>query len=188
MENEELFNKLANNEPLDAAAQEKLLSWQPRKSYQKNHLILAPGDIPDCFWYIEQGAASGYFYEDGRKINIFIRIGGQLMIPANEFMTSEASTIYIRAVEDTILRCVSYEELSALLDKYPGNDQTIKDLIADHHQVLQVEKIELQDAVAYQYFSNPLNKQNLEKATISLAEYLDLSVEDLNDFRGMDQA
>jgi hypothetical protein len=187
MENEELFTLLANRNPLDLASVEKLQTWNPRGYYSKNEIVMSPGDIPDCVWFIEKGSAAGYYFEGVQKITTFFRTEGNLMIPANG-LSAEPSKIYIKMLENSIMRKISFDHLSGLKNTYPGSNAVIDKLLAEHNQVLKIERIDpimaLMPEVDDEIY-RPLPDEHLKSAFKSMATYLGMSMKSFQKSRGM---
>jgi hypothetical protein len=187
MENEELFTLLANRSPLDLASIEKLHTWNPRVYYSKNEIVMSPGDIPDCVWFIEKGSAAGYYFEGRQKITSFFRYEGHLMIPANG-LSAEPSKIYIKMLEQSVMRMIPFDHLTGLRNTFPGSNAVIDKLLAEHNQVLKIERIDPIMAMMPEVDNEiyrPLPAEDLKSASKSMATYLGMSFKSFQKSRGL---
>lgn len=142
MGNEELFRLLTGINPLDLELTIKPSGEVDQDYYHKDQIILIPGQVPEFIWYIEKGSAMGYFYRDNKKIVLFIRDEGSLMIPIHSFFSQEPFKIYIQMLEPTVLRSMSFSHLEELKKAFPGTSECINRIINEHNELAEGEGIE----------------------------------------------
>lgn len=188
MENEKLFRLLTGKNPLDLELIIKLDGKVNRDYYHKDQIILIPGEIPEFIWYIEKGSAIGYFYRDDKKIILFIRHEGSLMIPINSFFSQEVSKIYIQLREPSVLRSISFDHFEDLKNTYPGTSDCITRIIKEHNELAEGEGIEESemfknnriDIAMDELVPAPIDSRS---SAISISNYLGISIKKLYKMR-----
>jgi len=134
MENEELFRILAGKYPLRFELKEKLNQMIKKEFFSKNQIILKPGQVANCSWFLDQGSAMGYRYTDDKKVTLWFCKEGNLMIPVKSFFSQKPSDIYIKFLEPSIVSSITYDQVQEIKRTFPDSNDYINRIIRQFHE------------------------------------------------------
>jgi signal-transduction protein with cAMP-binding, CBS, and nucleotidyltransferase domain len=178
MENEKLYKILAGNYPLKPELKELLNQMISREYYEKNQIILKPGQIANRTWFMEQGTATGYMYTDNKKVTLWFRKDNKLIIPVKSFFTQKPSDIYIKVLEPSILYSITYDQLQEVKKNFPESHDYINKIIQENHEELEhryVEFARLSSEERYMRLWKEFPSIFLKASAESIAAYLGIS-------------
>jgi CRP-like cAMP-binding protein len=129
MVNQGLYDVLFNfknlpDELKDGKRREELMNFVDlhltRSSHKKNQLLLTPGHVADQIYFLERGAARGYFHdEDGIEHTLYFWDEKCLVIDSVSFFSDQPSELYIEVMQDSILLSLSRKRLNEILEVFP---------------------------------------------------------------------
>jgi CRP-like cAMP-binding protein len=97
--------------------------------HKKNQLLLTPGHISDQIYFLESGAARGYFHdENGKEHTLYFWDEKSIVIDSLSFFGNQPSDLYIEVMQDSVLLCLSRKKLNDILIPFPYLNMVI-DLI-----------------------------------------------------------
>ncbi|CAM4055196.1 cAMP-binding domain of CRP or a regulatory subunit of cAMP-dependent protein kinases [Pedobacter westerhofensis] len=129
-----LFNvKNLPDELKDGNTREELMRFidlhLTTSNHKKNQLLLTPGHIADQIYFLERGAARGYFHdEDGKEHTLYFWDEKSFVIDSLSFFSDQPSDLYIEVMQDSILLSLSRRKLNEILKSFPCLNMVI-DLI-----------------------------------------------------------
>lgn len=120
-----LFNvKNLPDELRDVKNRQKLMQFVDSQlttsSHKKNQLLLTPGHVADQIYFIECGAARGYFHdEDGKEHTLYFWDEKCIVIDSVSFLSDQPSDLYIEVMQDSVLLSLSKKRLHEILRVFP---------------------------------------------------------------------
>lgn len=96
------------------------------KKFKKNETILYQGDVCDELFFIDSGLVRSYILDESGKDftwSIYFndenaQVTNLFVVDYQSFIEQKPSTIYIEALEDTELICVSYKDVQFLYNTF----------------------------------------------------------------------
>lgn len=88
------------------------------KSYRKDELLLAEGDVAKECFFIIKGCVRSYYVIDGEEKNTEFYTEQQTITPVS-YVTKQASEYYLSCLEDCIVAVGSHERNKKLIEKIP---------------------------------------------------------------------
>lgn len=138
MVNQGLYDVLFNvknlpDELKEGKAREELMRFidlhLTTSNHKKNQLLLTPGHIADQIYFLERGAARGYFHdEDGKEHTLYFWDEKSFVIDSLSFFSDQPSELYIEVMQDSVLLSLSRRKLNEILKTFPSLKMVI-DLI-----------------------------------------------------------
>jgi len=129
MVNQGLYDVLFNvknlpDELRDGKKREELMRFVnlqlTTSSHKKNQLLLTPGHVADQIYFLERGAARGYFHdEDGKEHTLYFWDEKSLVIDSVSFFSDQPSDLYIEVMQDSVLLSLSRKRLNETLMVFP---------------------------------------------------------------------
>jgi len=178
MENEELFRILAGKYPLRPELKEKLNQMITRDVYSKNQIILKPGQIADCSWFLEKGSAMGYMYTEDKKVTLWFCREGNLMIPVKSFFSQKPSDIYIKLLEPSIMSSITYDNMQDIKKTFPESIDYINRVMQKHHEEVENRFVDFAGSTneeRYLHLWRDFPSIFLKASAESIAAYLGIS-------------
>jgi CRP-like cAMP-binding protein len=178
MDNEKLYRMLAGNYPLKPELKQLLNQMISREYYAKNQIILKPGQVANRTWFLEKGTATGYMYTDNKKVTLWFRKDGKLIIPVKSFFTQKPSDIYIKILEPSILYSITYEQVQEVKKTFPESLEYINKVMRENHEEMEnryVEFARLTNEERYMQLWNDFPAIFLKASAESIAAYLGIS-------------
>lgn len=93
------------------------------KTVSRNDILFRAGAVFKEMYYVSKGGCFMYTLEGGREVVSQFFFEGELMCDHFSFLTKRASNQFVRALEDTELECLSFDDIQSLYDKVPGLDR-----------------------------------------------------------------
>jgi len=98
-------------------------------AHKKNQLLLTPGHTADQIYFLERGAARGYFHdEEGKEHTLYFWDEKCIVIDSVSFFSEQPSDLYIEVMQDSVLLSLSRKKLNDILVSFPYLNMVI-DLI-----------------------------------------------------------
>jgi CRP-like cAMP-binding protein len=97
-----------------------------RKEFAKNEIILAEGDVCKYFYFLEEGLIRFFILKDGNDITKFFTTAQYCFTSKNSFRTRIPSQENIQALECTIVRQSTLNQVNELLELKSWNIFTRK--------------------------------------------------------------
>ncbi|HEY0740317.1 MAG TPA: Crp/Fnr family transcriptional regulator [Chryseosolibacter sp.] len=85
----------------------------------KNFRILEAPKVSDHVYFINSGSAMSFTFDEGKKQVEWLWKSGQLIISPKSFFERVPSHEFLQLLDDAELLCMSYENVSFLLNEFP---------------------------------------------------------------------
>ncbi len=115
----QLFNLIADIQPVSAALQEALPSFLIREKLPKKTLLLRESKVCDRLYFIEKGMVRAFYRHDGQETTDWFMQEGDLIISVYSFYLQKPSFENIELLEDCTLVSIPYQDLQRIYQQYP---------------------------------------------------------------------
>ena len=183
---EKLFAALSEIHPLSSAHVNYLKEAVIEERFTKNQILISEGRIIDRLYFIKEGFASGYFYNNNKKITSIFWNQGHFILLIPGFLRQKPSSEYVELLEDSKLLSISYKQFLEVLELFPEANYIIRTIIEEyeiHHEKRVKDLITL---TAFEKYKQLLETSPIvfQKAPlISIASYLGISPETISRLR-----
>lgn len=97
-----------------------IMSKMEIKEYKKNDRLLRVGEACDNIYLIKSGLIRGYItYESGTEKTLFVHTTGRFITDYKAFITREPVSLPIDVLQDSVLVCLSYNNMQWLYKNIP---------------------------------------------------------------------
>jgi len=105
---------LINNEVLHA------LSIKSKKvTFQRNEIVAEAGKTCNYIFFVRKGLLRSFYYDrKGKDVTNWFASEEMIITAAQSFFKREPSFLGIEAIEDTVVRAISYEQLEEMFQEY----------------------------------------------------------------------
>lgn len=92
--------------------------------YAQRQLLLSAGQPVDHAYFVAEGFARGFFYEErtGSDITLFLWDEQAFALPANGFFLRQPSDIYLEVLPGSRLLSLAYRHLEEILARFPATE------------------------------------------------------------------
>ncbi len=105
---------LINNDALHA-----LLVRSKKITFQRNEIVIETGKTCNYIFFIRKGMLRSFYYDrKGKDITNWFANEDMIITAAQSFFRREPSFLRIEAIEDTVVRAISYDQLEEVFKKY----------------------------------------------------------------------
>ncbi len=134
MDSTQIFHLLDSYYPLRATVKKHLSQVLSSKQYPKYHQLLRPGKVPSNAWYICEGAARAYIFDDekGEQVTTWFWLKGDIIIALGSFCRQVPTSIHIELLEDSVLQGISYPALERTVQLFPDFRYLERALVEEH--------------------------------------------------------
>lgn len=110
--------------PLSEATQKAVFQVLQFQFYPKGSIVLTPGKIGDCLYFVEKGLMRSYYFEEEdrrepREITAWVVAEGGVAMATESFYRQVPSTEYLEVLEDCSVFILSREHFARLQYGYP---------------------------------------------------------------------
>jgi CRP-like cAMP-binding protein len=98
---------------------EPVRQYMTRRSLSKNEILFRAGSVFKEMYYVKRGGCFMYVLDGGKEVVSQFFFEGDLMCDHFSFLTRRPSNQFVRALEDTELECLSYDDIHHLYDRFP---------------------------------------------------------------------
>jgi CRP-like cAMP-binding protein len=134
--------------------------------YPRSQLILSAGQVADYLYFLEEGLARGFYFDQDKQkeVTVFIWKECSIVMVPESFYDRKRSAVYIEVIAGSRMLCISWYQLMEFVLLYPEASVILQNLILQ--------------------FSEYENKRNRHLSLLSAWErYLQL----LDDFPAIEQ-
>jgi CRP-like cAMP-binding protein len=118
MLNTSFISFLANITDLSSGFTTELNLLLKEEKYKAHQIIHSAGQVENRFWYLENGFARTYYFDQTGKEHTLSFFTEKQLIFSYKGYWREATDYYLEIVTDSILISVNYEAVSVLLKKF----------------------------------------------------------------------
>ncbi|WP_316741920.1 hypothetical protein [Pedobacter antarcticus] len=146
MNNLELIDFLTSLNPVNASLRLRLIEIIKTEHIKKRHFLQQAGAPADRIWFLEKGYMMGYKWKEDRKVPYRFWNETELILSAESFFLQKPAMEYIQAVNSSILKYITYEDLKLLSADFPEIHNYIQRIILDY-EIFQEQRV-------YQFSAN----------------------------------
>jgi CRP-like cAMP-binding protein len=132
MNTESLFKVLSAIHPLSAELMDALQQELIPLVLPKNYVLLDLPKISDHGYFLDDGFAMAYSFENGKKITEAFWRSGQIMVSFESFFEQVPTKEVIQLMTKCELLCISYASVQKILETY-GDAQALYRGVMRHH-------------------------------------------------------
>jgi CRP-like cAMP-binding protein len=103
-----LFNSIA---PLSPALEAYLRSIIKRRHIARKEILLREGDVARHIYFIEKGLFRSYYFIQDIEVSSWFMKENDIFVSVQSFFFQSASYETIEALEDSVVWCISYDQL-----------------------------------------------------------------------------
>ncbi len=127
---DEFFEYLETLHPLTDELKAALVGRMHPETFRKNRPLLSVGQPGDWIAYIEKGFAKlCYDIPGGHERIICFLKAGQMACSMTSFHLQSPSRLAIVALDDTIIRKISYRDIESVAERHPAFNSHIRKII-----------------------------------------------------------
>jgi len=119
--------------PLGSRLQDKTLREAARahveqilavSHYPCRQLLLSPGQLAEHIYFVQQGFARGYCYDEntGRQLTLFLWDEQAIAVAAVSFFLKQPADIYIEVMPGSVLLSLSRQQVGEIFALFPGTE------------------------------------------------------------------
>jgi CRP/FNR family transcriptional regulator, anaerobic regulatory protein len=184
---EKVISFLNNLHPLSGSLEAELRNRFRFTKKKKNEFLLYEGEVCRYAWYVQKGLVRCYYNRDEREVTMWFLEEDHVIVLFESLFRQKKSLFNLRAIEDCVLYAIHYQDIEAILRRYPEAMQ-LHQTFTEYYSRLKDLKIRSTNMLTakerYRYFEKHfpqlLNRLKLEY----IASYLDLSRRSLARARG----
>lgn len=172
--------------PLSGAAKNALENCFEKIVLEKNELLLREGNICRYLYFLEQGAARGFYILDGKEITHWFGFENDFVTSFHSFITGQAAVENIQLIENSTLWRIAKTDLEALYNSYHEIERLVRIVYEKYYIRLEERYVNAQFKSAKERYEQLLvqSPHILERVSLgSIASYLGISQETLSRIR-----
>lgn len=181
-----LLSFISKYHPLSAAAKDALENCFEKAVLDKNELLLREGSICRHLYFLEQGAARGFYILDGKEITHWFGFENDFVTSFHSFITGQAAVENIQLIENSTLWRIAKPDLEALYNSYHEIERLVRIVYEKYYIRLEERYVNAQFKSAKERYEQLLEQSPhiLERVSLgSIASYLGISQETLSRIR-----
>ena len=111
---------LAQMAPDYTLSLDQLRPYIKSRTLQKNEILFRAGSVFHDMYFVQKGGCFLYTLEGGKEVVSQFFFEGELMCDHYSFLTGRKSNQFVRALEDSLVECISHEDIERGYDDIPG--------------------------------------------------------------------
>lgn len=179
------LNLLNSIVPLSNEIVEQLRKITVTNKLPKGTLLLTEGQVSDKIFFLCEGMARAFYYENGDEITSWIVSDNDFIYSTASFIQQKPSFETIHLLEDSTVLCLTFQDLNEIHGKYPETIY-ISLKITEQYLLLydeRVRSLRLSAEERYLRFQKQFPQIVAKVKVQYLASYLGLSRSSLNTLR-----
>lgn len=181
-----LINHINSYAPLTENAVAAIKNVFTELVLAKNGYLITEGKTCKQLYFLQQGAARGYYNLDGKEITYWFAFENDFLTSFHSFITQEPAVENIQLIQGSVLWSVSKEKLEALCKNHHEVERILRLAYEKYYIQLEERFINAQFKTATERYELLLHQSPhiLEKAPLGyIASYLGISQETLSRIR-----
>ena len=153
--------------------------------YPYKQLLLSPGQPAGHIYFVQQGFARGFYYEEeaGRQVTLFLWDEDAIVVAASSFFLNQPSDIYIEVMPDSILLSLSQQQVTEMMETFPATASLAQGLTLRYKAFHKKRTLSLLTRSAWERYldllqSHPRIEHKVSKEII--ASYLGITPQSLS--------
>lgn len=157
------------------------------KSLSKGQLLLEADQRCDYFYSVLKGSLRVYYLDlNGNQITHWFAAEGSILTSPFSFFKREQNILYIEALEETEVLCVTAEQFEVIIKEVKNADFELRKLFAEFAMIFSRRIMSIHTQTAQDRYLNLMHKHPylFEKAKLShIASYLGITQQSLSRIR-----
>lgn len=143
-----IFDLLNTKQHLTNAAMEELSLLVREIEFQKGEIIQKTGSTCRTIYFVKEGIARIFYYQDGDDITEYFAFSGDVIIRAESLFTGLPTHKGIESLSNTVVYAIDSFELEKLFDKYQEIERLFRIIYQNAfvHYVRRTESLQLKTA------------------------------------------
>jgi CRP-like cAMP-binding protein len=152
----------------------------------KGASLVQPGRVCRHLYFLQEGALRGFYLLDGKEVTHWFSFAPEFVTSFHSFTTATASLESIQLLEGSVLRSISKEQLTGLLNRFHELERLVR--LAYEHYYIRLEEryVNAQFRTASERYVQLLEQEPhlLERVPLQyIASWLGISAETLSRVR-----
>lgn len=182
-----LFDYVGNFHCLSLESMEALSKKLKRLDLPSHSFLVKEGSRCNHIYFMQSGCLRGFYNLDGKEATYWFAFENNFVTSFYSFNSGNPSFENIQALEDSVLWCLSHEELHQLYNQYPDIDRLGRISHEKYYMMLQERFISIHFKEAKERYTKLLDSAPhiLQRVPLGyIATYLGISQETLSRIRG----
>ncbi|GAO45150.1 Crp/Fnr family transcriptional regulator [Flavihumibacter petaseus] len=158
-----------------------------RLIFNRNDYLAREGRVCRDLYFIDSGAARGFYHLDGREITHWFSWENDFVTSFHSFITEQPAVENIQLLEGSVLWGIQKDKLMELLDRFQEMERLLRKAYESYYIRLEERFVNAQFKTAAERYEELLldSPHVLERASLGqVASYLGMSQETLSRIRG----
>lgn len=134
-----LFDLINGIRPLSPELTQVLPTYLSRRQLPKKTQLLVEGQVCDQLYFIEEGLARAYYYNNEEDVTAWFMPENNLILAVRSFFRQEPSYEYIELLEDATIVSIKHSDLQHLYEQYPEFNYVGR-VLTERYYVLSEER------------------------------------------------
>lgn len=152
----------------------------------KGTLLLKQGEICRYIYFIKEGFARGFYYQDGKEFTLWFGLENDIISSMYSFVCQKKSFESIEIMENSVLYCLEYAQLQRLYKQHIEINLIGRLFTEKYYIRLEERVMSLQFQTAQERYNQIIktNPRLIQRATLGhIASYLGITQETLSRIR-----
>jgi CRP-like cAMP-binding protein len=181
-----VIRQLETYYPLNPVAAEALVSRLTIVAFSKNDYLLKKGRICEHFYFMEQGAARGFYHLDDKEVTHWFAFENNFISSFHSYITQQPSIENIQFLEDSTVWAISKKELTGLFDRYHEIERLVRIIYEQYYILLEERYVNAQFKSAADLYTDLIERTPhiLQRVPLGqISSYLGITQETLSRIR-----
>ena len=134
-----VLNHLQSIQAFPPGLKERLQKIIRKKEVSRKEYLLEAGHTCRDIYFIEKGIFRCYYLKDGVEVCSWFMKEKDVCIAVKSFYRQQPSVEYIQALEDSVVYCISFEDLQRLYRDFPSFNFTGR-VLTEHYYMLSEDR------------------------------------------------
>lgn len=183
----EEFSEILNLLPkISEQAREDFTKCIFERKVTKGTLILKQGEICRYIYFLKEGFARGFYYQDGKEFTLWFGFENDIIASMYSFVSQKNSFESIEILENSIVYCLEYEQLQRLYKQHIEINLIGRLFTEKYYIRLEERVMSLQFQTAQERYNQIIktNPRLIQRASLGhIASYLGITQETLSRIR-----
>lgn len=172
---------------LDEAERKALLERSRVRRLKKRGFLLQEGEVCRSYAYVVEGCLRMYEVDEkGVEHNLQFALENEWIVDIGSFHAEKPSSLFIEALEPSVVVCIEYADLLRLYTEHPKFDRNFRVIIEDQFVELQQRMLRRNASSAEQRYAHFVEQHPALAArvpNVHIASYLGVTPEFLSRLR-----
>jgi CRP-like cAMP-binding protein len=166
----DIIKYISGISPLDIDASDDFLKGFRTKTFNKNELLLKPGEVCKYFYYIEQGLTKSFSYNNDKEFIMAFYQENMMFTELSSYQSKAPSKYMLIALEHTTVKYIHQDLIERLCKKHHSIETLIRKLFTLTSACFMERISEMLEENAKERYNNFVNDYPTLLQRISLGE------------------